>query len=126
MCRTRAAQWDLPSAQIGGSTVRQMEAHMGFLDKIKVQAVTVKDLAVDTAAKNSDKISDGLDKAGEFVDKQTKGKYTDKIQTGKVKAKQGLEKLETKNAPGGGSSAAPPASTEPFGTTSSAPPASAE
>lgn len=97
---------------------------MGFLDKIKGQAVTLKDMAVDTAVKNSDKISGGLDKAGEFADKQTKGKYTDKIQTGKVKAKQGLEKLEAKNASSGGSSSVPPASTEMFGTTPSTPPSS--
>ena len=95
---------------------------MGFLDKIKGQAVTLKDMAVDTAVKNSDKISGGLDKAGEFADKQTKGKYTDKIQTGKVKAKQGLEKLETKNAPGRGSSSVPPVSTETSGTTPPATP----
>ena len=73
---------------------------MGFLDKIKDQASGLKDKAVDTAAKNSDKITVGLDKAGDFVDKQTKGKYTDKIKTGKVKAKQGLEKLESRTPAG--------------------------
>jgi hypothetical protein len=71
---------------------------MGFLDKVKVQASDLLDKAADTAAKNSDKITVGLDKAGEFVDKQTKGKYTDKIPKGTVKAKEGLQKLEAKNA----------------------------
>ena len=90
---------------------------MGFLDKVKVKAGDLLDKAVDTAAKNSDKITEGLDKAGDFVDKRTKGKYTDKIETGKVKAKQGLEKLETKNA---AKPAPPPAPPQPdaFGTSS--------
>jgi hypothetical protein len=94
-----------------------MEVRMGFLDKVKVQAGDLLDKAVDTAAKNSDKISVGLDKAGEFVDKRTKGKYTDKIETGKVKAKQGLEKLETKNS---ARPATPPSPRQPdaFGTSS--------
>lgn len=70
---------------------------MGFLDKIKVQAADLKDKAVDAVDKNSDKIHGGLDKAGEFVDKKTKGKYTDKIATAKAKAEQGLDKLDKKN-----------------------------
>jgi hypothetical protein len=97
-----------------------MEVPMGFLDKVKVQAGDLLDKAVDTAAKNSDKITEGLDKAGDFVDKRTKGKYTDKIATGKVKAKQGLEKLESKNA---AKPAPPPAPRESdaFGTPPPAP-----
>jgi MT0933-like antitoxin protein len=94
---------------------------MGFLDKIKDQASGLKDKAVDTAAKNSDKITVGLDKAGDFVDKQTKGKYTDKIKTGKVKAKQGLEKLESKNAGGPATPPPPPPSPDAFGTGSPSP-----
>jgi hypothetical protein len=96
-----------------------MEVPMGFLDKVKVQAGDLLDKAVDTAAKNSDKITEGLDKAGDYVDKRTKGKYTDKIATGKVKAKQGLEKLESKNA---AKPAPPPApQADAFGTSSPAP-----
>ena len=93
---------------------------MGFYDKVKVQAGDLLDKAVDTAAKNSDKITEGLDKAGDYVDKRTKGKYTDKIATGKVKAKQGLEKLESKNA---AKPASPPARPESdaFGTPAPAP-----
>ncbi len=89
-----------------GASLTEMEADMGFLDKLKDQASGLKDIAVDTAAKNKDKIAGGLDKAGDFVDKQTKGKYTDKIATSKVKAKEGLEKLDT----AGSSSASEPTS----------------
>jgi hypothetical protein len=78
---------------------------MGFLDKLKVQASGLKEKAVDTATKNSDKIATGLDKAGDFVDKKTQGKYADKIATGKAKAKEGLDKLETTQS---GTAAPPP------------------
>lgn len=81
---------------------------MGFLDKIKDQASVLKDKAVDTAVKNSDKITAGLDKAGELVDKKTKGKYTHHIETSKVKAKQGLEKLDTSTPPQPGTTPPPP------------------
>jgi hypothetical protein len=93
-----------------------MEVLMGFLDKLKDQASGLKDKAVDTAAKNSDKITVGLDKAGDFVDKQTKGKYTDKIATGKVKAKQGLDKLEAKNSSGQTNPPPPPPGPDASGT----------
>jgi antitoxin protein of toxin-antitoxin system len=93
---------------------------VGFLDKLKDQASGLKDMAVTTASKNSDKITVGLDKAGEFVDKRTKGKYTDKIETGKVKAKEGLQKLDAKNTP---PSSPPPSPPQPdaFGTSTPGP-----
>jgi hypothetical protein len=70
---------------------------MGFLDKLKGQAEGIKDKAADAVDKHGDKIQGGLDKAGDFVDKQTKGKYTDKIETAKTKAADGLDKLDGKN-----------------------------
>lgn len=51
---------------------------MGFLDKAK-----------DLLAKNSDKVDTVIDKAGDLVDKRTKGKYTshvDKVQEAAKKA----------------------------------------
>ncbi|MEJ7741088.1 MAG: antitoxin [Nocardioidaceae bacterium] len=71
----------------GDLTHKYMEAVMGFLDKIK-------DKATDAATKHSDKISGGLNKAGDMLDKRTKGKYTDKIVTGKAKVGEGLSKLD--------------------------------
>lgn len=36
---------------------------------------------------NEEKVSRGIDKAADMVDSKTKGKYSDKIQTGSEKAK---------------------------------------
>ncbi len=63
---------------------------MGFLDKLKGKATEVVD-------KHGEQISGGLDKAAGMVDKQTKGKYRDKIATGNQKAKNALDKLDGKN-----------------------------
>jgi hypothetical protein len=51
---------------------------MGFLDKAK-----------DLLAQNADKVETAIDKAGEFVDDKTQGKYSDtihKVQEGAKKA----------------------------------------
>ncbi|MCP2279977.1 MT0933-like antitoxin protein [Nocardia amikacinitolerans] len=42
----------------------------------------------DAAAKNADKINQAVDKAGDFIDQKTHGKYTDKIEKGKEAAKK--------------------------------------
>ena len=62
---------------------------MGFLDDAKKQLTK----AVDD---HGDKIRDGLDKAGDAVDKKTQGKYTDKIAKGKTAATGALDKLDGK------------------------------
>jgi len=72
---------------------------MGFLDKFKGKAA-------DVVGKHGDKISGGLDKAGEFADKKTKGKYSDKIATGKGKIGEGMNKLDkTPDITGSGTTA---------------------
>ena len=63
---------------------------MGFLDKLK--GMTGK--AVD---QHGDKISEGISKAGEVVDKKTGGKYTDKIKQGERKVNDSLDSLDGKN-----------------------------
>ena len=70
---------------------------MGFLDDAKKKLE-------DAVDKHGDKIAEGLDKAGDLVDKQTKGKYSDKIEGGVAKAKDTLDGLDGKNddVPGGG------------------------
>ena len=62
---------------------------MGRFDEIKSKLTD----AVDAHA---DKISEGLEKAGDFVDDKTGGKYTDKIDQGVDKAREGLDKLDGK------------------------------
>ncbi len=60
---------------------------MGFLDKAKAKLAD----AVDS---HGDKIADGLQKAGDAVDKKTGGKHTDKINSATDKAADALDKLD--------------------------------
>jgi len=62
---------------------------MGFLDKMRKSATKAVD-------EHGDKISRGLDKAADAVDKKTKGKYSDQVQTGLDKSKEGLDQLDGK------------------------------
>lgn len=48
------------------------------------------DRAKDLAAEHSDKLEQGVDVAGDFVDEKTDGKYSDQIDTGQEKAKEFL------------------------------------
>jgi len=84
------------SAQVRSSTYQSGDM-MGFFDKFKRQASDLKDKATDVVDENSDKIATGLDKAGDFVDDKTKGKYADQIETAKTKAQEGLDKLDGKD-----------------------------
>ncbi len=63
---------------------------MGFVDKLKGKTAKVVD-------RHGDKIKGGFGKVGDFVDKKTKGKHHDKIQSAKTKAEGGLDKLDGKN-----------------------------
>ena len=63
---------------------------MSFLDKAK-DAV---EKAVDS---QGDKIGEGLEKAGSLVDEKTGGTYTDKIDQGVDRAKDGLDSLDGKD-----------------------------
>ena len=49
---------------------------------------------------HEDKAGQGVDKAGDFVDEKTQGKYTDKIARGKSAATDVLDRLDGKNHPG--------------------------
>ena len=63
---------------------------MGFLQDVKSKLTK----AVDS---QGDKIGQGLEKAGEMVDKKTGGKYGEKIESGVDKAKDALDDLDGKN-----------------------------
>jgi MT0933-like antitoxin protein len=52
---------------------------MGFLDKAK-----------DLLAQNADSVGSAIDKAGEFVDSKTEGKYTDTVSKVQEAAKNAL------------------------------------
>ncbi|MFD8116661.1 antitoxin [Streptomyces microflavus] len=76
---------------------------MGFLDNLKAKLGPAKEKVGDLAQQHGGKIEQGLDKAARTVDQKTKGKYSDKIDTGTRKAKEAVDKLGQKDggAPGG-------------------------
>ncbi|MEV6161766.1 antitoxin [Streptomyces sp. NPDC052052] len=74
---------------------------MGFLDTLKAKLSPAKDKVGDLAHQHGDKIDQGLDKAARTVDQKTKGKYSDKIESGTRKAKEAVERLSHKHDEGG-------------------------
>ncbi|WP_328438171.1 antitoxin [Streptomyces sp. NBC_00444] len=75
---------------------------MGLLDKMKAKLAPAKDKVSGLAQQHGDKITHGLDKAAETVDKKTKGKYSGKIQSGTGKAKGAMDRLARKDDTGTG------------------------
>jgi len=59
---------------------------MGFADNLKGMVDKGKDLA----AENADKIDDVVEKAGDFIDNKTGGKYADKIDKAQEAAKKAI------------------------------------
>ncbi|MCX4588734.1 antitoxin [Streptomyces sp. NBC_01549] len=66
---------------------------MSLLDNLKAKLAPAKDKVSDLAQQHGDKVTHGLDKAAKVVDEKTKGKYSDKIQTGTGKAKGAMDRL---------------------------------
>ncbi|MVO89699.1 antitoxin [Streptomyces sp. p1417] len=66
---------------------------MGFLNRLKDKLAPAKGKASELAQQHGDKVDQGLDKAAQLVDRRTKGKYSDKIQTGAGKAKDALDRF---------------------------------
>lgn len=84
---------------------------MGLLDNLKARLGPAKNKVSDLTHQHEGKIQQGLDKAARTVDERTKGKYSDKIQSGTGKAKGAVGRLAHKNDPGaegGGTSTPPP------------------
>ncbi|WP_406342123.1 antitoxin [Streptomyces sp. NBC_00648] len=69
---------------------------MGFLESLKDKLAPAKDKVSDFAQQHEAKIGQGLDKVAKTVDERTKGKYSDKIQTGTGKAKDALDRISHK------------------------------
>jgi antitoxin protein of toxin-antitoxin system len=84
---------------------------MGLLDNLKARLAPAKEKVADLAQQHGgkiDKIEQGLDKAAKLADEKTKGKYSDKIQTGTGKAKGALDRLAHKESDGTDGGATPP------------------
>ncbi len=73
---------------------------MGFLDKLKGTASSVKHTADKALDQHGDKIATGVEKAGGAVNKATKGKYADKVDKGVGMAKKPLAKTTGPTAAG--------------------------
>lgn len=66
---------------------------MGFIDKAKDFAAQSSAKARDLAREHSDKIDQGIQRAGTFVDDKTGGKYADKIDKAQDFATKQADKL---------------------------------
>ncbi|MFD9904908.1 antitoxin [Streptomyces sp. NPDC059063] len=87
---------------------------MGFLEQLKAKLAPAKDKVSGLAQQHGDKIDQGLEKAANVVDSKTKGKYSDKIQTGTDKAKDALGRLAgTDGGKDTGGDTTPPSSPTP-------------
>lgn len=78
---------------------------MGFLDNLKAKIGPAKDKVSGLAQQHEGRIGQGLERAARTVDAKTKGKYSNKIETGTGKAKNALGRIAHKD--GGGTT--PPA-----------------
>ncbi|MER5929273.1 antitoxin [Streptomyces sp. NPDC002054] len=74
---------------------------MGLLDNLKAKLAPAKDKVGDLAHQHEGRIGHGLEKVAKAVDSKTKGKYSDRIETGTSKAKDALGKIAHKDEPGG-------------------------
>jgi hypothetical protein len=84
---------------------------MGLLDNVKARLAPAKEKVSDLAQQHGgkiDKIEQVLDKAAKLADEKTKGKYSDKIQTGTGKAKGALDRLAHKESDGTDGGVTPP------------------
>ncbi|MEV5974533.1 antitoxin [Streptomyces sp. NPDC051921] len=70
---------------------------MGLLDSLKAKLGPAKDKVSDLAKEHGGKVEHGLEKAAKVVDEKTKGKYSDKIESGTGKAKGAIERLAHKD-----------------------------
>ena len=81
-------------------------------DAASKAAHQAKDKAAELANDNRAKIGTTLDKAGAAIDKQTEGKYADKVAKAKQRVSEGVDKL-AEQRPGAGAGPASPSDAPP-------------
>lgn len=86
---------------------------MGLFDHLKARLAPAKGKVSGLAQQHGDKVHHGLDKAAQVVDEKTKGKYSDRIQSGTGKAKGAMDRLAHKDEPAGGGDTFTPPRTPP-------------
>lgn len=75
---------------------------MGFFDKLLGRSNQLKDKAGHYASEHGDKISHGLDKAGQAANKATKGRFEGQIDKATGAAKHGVDKIGEQSGSAGG------------------------
>jgi hypothetical protein len=66
-------------------------------DTTKARLAPAKDKVSDLAQQHGDRIHHGLDEAASTVDRKTKGKYSNRIETGTGKATGALDRIAHKD-----------------------------
>ncbi|MFD7462168.1 MULTISPECIES: antitoxin [unclassified Streptomyces] len=86
---------------------------MGLFHNLKAKLGPAREKVSGLAHQHGDKIQHGIDRAAHAVDQRTKGKYSDKIQSGTGKAKGAMDRLAHKHETGRGEGTGTPPSTPP-------------
>ncbi|MET9835589.1 antitoxin [Streptomyces sp. NPDC006385] len=86
---------------------------MGLMRNLKDKLAPAKDKVADFAKRHEEQVHHGLDKAAKVVDERTKGKYSNKIQTGTGKAKGAVDRLAHKGDDTATDRSAPPSDSPP-------------
>lgn len=73
---------------------------MSFIDGIKGKAEGLVGQAQDLVAKNEEAIKGGIEKAGDFIDDKTGGKFADKVDKVQGAASGLTEKMAGEDKPG--------------------------
>ncbi len=81
---------------------------MGLLNGLKGKAGSLVGKATEVIGGNSDKVKNGIGKAGGFVDSKTHGKYSRHITGAQTKASEMVDKID-KNGKGDVGPTSPPA-----------------
>ncbi|MGH9117207.1 MAG: Rv0909 family putative TA system antitoxin [Acidimicrobiales bacterium] len=92
----RGAETGADSPRRGGTRVTADEAKDqgdNLIDNLKAQASGLAEKGKNLIAEHGNKVTEGIDKAADFVDEKTGGKHTDKIETAADKAKDLVDKL---------------------------------
>ncbi|MEV4559755.1 antitoxin [Kitasatospora sp. NPDC049285] len=69
---------------------------MSLMDNLKGKAEELKEKASELAGKHGEKIDTMVDKAGDTIDRATKHKYSEKIESGTAKAKHARDDFASK------------------------------
>lgn len=72
---------------------------MGFLDRLRKKAGDVEDKASELVGEHGDKIHEGIEKAADFADEKTKGKYSEKIDKVEQQASDLVDKVKGSGEP---------------------------